>query len=80
MAIADTAFEPLVDLYPGIAARRKADPDFDEICRDYEDLRAMAKPAGSIANHEADNLQEDLRMTIRALQEEIRDLLNKPIP
>jgi len=77
MAIADPAFENLAVLYPDIADCRKADPVLDEICRDYEGLAAMEEPAEANLSDDTDNLQKDLRMTIRALLEEIRDRLNK---
>jgi len=77
MAIADTAFENLAVIFPNIADRRKADPVLDEICRDYEGLAGMEEPAVANSGDNADNLQKDLRMTIRALQEEILDRLNR---
>ena len=77
MVLKDTAFDSLAVLYPGIAGRRKSDPVLDEICCDYEALTLMAKPSGADVNADAENLHKDLRMTIRALQEEIRDRLNK---
>lgn len=78
MAIADNAHEYLAVFFPEIADRRKADPVLDEICRDFEKLAAMLETAKESSNHDTDNLQKDLRMTIRALQEEIRDRLKKP--
>lgn len=79
MAISDKAQLPLVGVSPEVAGRRKIDPVFDEICRDFETLAELVDPPDENPNHQISNLQWDLKVTLNALQDEIRDRLKRPI-
>jgi hypothetical protein len=72
MATTDTTFVQLADLYPEIAARRRTDQTFDEICGDYEELVRIATLFEPTTDKRDDSLQKDTRATIQALREEIR--------
>lgn len=77
MVIVDIIPEHFPELYPEIAARRKTDAILDEICSDLEDLTQATKlPDETTTDNQ---LQSDLRATVRALEDEIRKRLGQPI-